>query len=281
VVGSALARFNPANADPTTGLPLSDKLQRPMIGLGNVSHIENIGDRNYDALQITGTRRYTKGLAFGGSYTLSKTTAMEGALPLYLDDSWIYDYANSDRRHQGSVHATWDLPRASQLWNNGIVRAVLDNWQLAGVSIFVSGAPATVTFTTQVATDILGGGDPGRIVVTCDPMANAPRTFDRWFDTSCFAVPSRGDVGSSKRQMIRLPGSVDFDLTVSKNIPMGGVRRLQFRAEMYNVLNHPNWTNVNTAAIFNPVGVQTNPQFGQVTATSQPRVIQLSLRFAF
>jgi len=72
-----------------------------------------------------------------------------------------------------------------------------------------------------------------------------------------------------------------FDLTVSKNFPMGAARRLQFRAELYNVLNHTNWTNVNTAAIFNAQGAQTNPQFGQVTAAGQPRVIQLSLRFAF
>jgi hypothetical protein len=252
-----------------------------MVGLGNVNHIENIGVRNYDSLQITANRRYTRGLAFGGSYTLSKTRGMEGALPLYLDDSWIYDYANSDRRHQGSVNVTWDLPAASQLWNNRVVRAALDNWQMAGVAILVSGAPATVTFTTQVATDLLGGGDPGRIQVACDPMGDAPRTFTQWFDTSCFALPSRGDVGSPNRQMIRLPGAVDFDLTLSKNFPMGAGRRLQFRAELYNVLNHANWTNVNTAAIFNAQGAQINPQFGQVTAASQPRVIQLSLRFNF
>jgi hypothetical protein len=148
---------------------------------------------------------------------------MEGGLPLCLDDSFIYDYANSDRRHQGSVNVTWDVPGASRLWNNGVVRALLDNWQLAGVGIFVSGAPVTVTFNTQPASDILGGGDPGRIVVTCDPMANAPRTFAQWFDTSCLGLPARGDVGSSKRQMIRLPGSADFDLTLSKNIPLGAV----------------------------------------------------------
>ena len=62
---------------------------------------------------------------------------------------------------------------------------------------------------------------------------------------------------------------------------MGHARRLQFRAEFYNVLNHTNWTNVNTAAIFNAQGAQTHPQFGQVTAAGQPRVIHLSLRFAF
>src|SRR5262245_11288534 len=144
------ARFNPANADPTTGLPLSENFLRPMVGLGNVSHIENIGDRNYDSLQLTGNRRYKGGHAFGGSYTLSKTMAEEGGLPLYLDDIWIYDYANSDRRHQGSLHVTWDLPGASGVWDNGVVRAVLDNWQVAAVGIFVSGAPSTVTFTTQV-----------------------------------------------------------------------------------------------------------------------------------
>ena len=263
------ARFNPANADPTTGLPLSDNFLRPMIGLGNVNFIENIGDRNYDSLQLTANRRYKGGLAFGGSYTLSKTMAMEGGLPLYLDDSWIYDYANSDRRHQGSLNVTWEVPGASRLWNNGVVRALLDHWQLAGVGIFVSGAPATVTFNTQPATDLLGVAIRAGSSLTCDPMANAPQTFTHGSTRTALAP------GSWRRRIVETPDDPpsrqrDFDLTLSKNIPLGetpvGYSSVRSSTTFSTT---PVWTNVNTTATFNALGAQTNPQFGQVTAAGR------------
>jgi len=64
-------------------------------------------------------------------------------------------------------------------------------------------------------------------------------------------------------------------LSLFKNIPLGGRRQLQFRVEAYTAFNHTQWSNINTAASFNPVGQQINANFGRVTDTRPPRRLQL------
>ena len=274
------ARFDPANIDPTNNLSLPDSFLRPMVGLGTVILRENSGDADYDSLQLTANRRYTRGFSAGGTYTLSRNRDNIGTVPLYQDpDQYLYDYANADRRHIGTVNMTWDLPKFGL--DNVLARGILDNWQVAAVGLFASGAPAAVTFTTTDNADITGGGDPGRINMTCDPN-DFDHTFEQWFNTACFSRPAKGDAGNAPRQMVRLPGSQTWDLTFSKNFPWGsGNRRIQFRAELYNAFNINVWTGVDTVARFDTQGNQINPTFGRVTTAGDPRIVQLSLRFAF
>jgi hypothetical protein len=254
-----------------------------MIGYGNVNVLEHVGESQYDSLQLTFNRRYTRGLQYGAAYTLSRTLDMDGTLPLYRDDrEYLWDYSASDRRHALSVNFVWDIPGASRLWDNALVRALLDDWQIAGVWTAYSGAPASVTFSTADGADILGGGDPGRVVQTCDPsLSRGERTFDRWFDTSCFARPAKGDAGNTSRHSIRLPGSHLLDANLSKMLVGREGRGLQFRAEFYNAFNQVAWTNIDTAARFDGQGNQINAAFGQVTETAGPRIIQVSLRAMF
>ncbi len=164
------ARFLPENIDPTNNLPLPDNFLRPLVGYGNVSILEHVGDSQYDSLQLTFIRRYTAGLQYGAAYTLSRALDMAGTLPIYRDErEYLWDYSASDRRHVLSLNFVWDVPPARRSWTNPVVRTVLGNWQVAGVWAAYSGAPASVTFSTSDGADILGGGDPGRIVQTCDP----------------------------------------------------------------------------------------------------------------
>ena len=274
------ARFNPANIDPTNNLALPDAFLRPMVGLGDVILRENTGSADYDSLQLTANRRYIRGFSAAATYTFSRTRDDSGTVPMYQDPhEYLYDYSTQDRRHLASVSMTWDLP--STPWNNVASRAILNNWQIAAVGLFASGGPAAVTFTTVDNADITGGGDPGRINMNCDPN-DFKHTFDKWFDTSCFSRPARGDFGNAPRQMIRLPGSQVWDLTFSKNFPMGrAAQRLQFRAELYNAFNLNTWTSLDTVARFDAQGNQINPTFGQVNQAGEPRVVQLSLRWMF
>ena len=274
------ARFSPANIDPTNNLALPDAFLRPMVGLGDVTIRENTGSADYDSLQLTANRRYSRGFSAAGTYTFSRTRDDLGTVPIYRDaHEYLYDYSSQDRRHLASMSMTWDLP--STPWRNAASRAMLNHWQIAAVGLFSSGAPANVTFTTVDNADITGGGDPGRINMNCDPN-DFRHTFDRWFDTSCFSRPARGDFGNAPRQMIRLPGSQVWDLTFSKNFPLGAAaHRLQFRAELYNAFNLNVWTSLDTVARFDAQGNQINPTFGQVNAAGEPRVVQLSLRWMF
>ncbi|HMV49353.1 MAG TPA: hypothetical protein PKD31_16465, partial [Blastocatellia bacterium] len=182
--------------------------------------------------------------------------------------------------------------------NNPVVRVAFDNWQLSGITAFASGTPAGVGFSTVDGSDITGGGDGARIVITGNPLldrgnrkdaqlANGLISTPVWFNTSAFARPTPGNFGNAPKDVFRLPGTANFDLSLFKNIPLGSERRfLQFRWELYNLLNHTQWSGVNTTAQFsapdaNGVVTQTNPNFGLVNAAREPRYMQLSLRFTF
>lgn len=280
------ARFNPANIDRTTGGVLPDAFLRPISQFNEVTERTREGVVDYDSLQLTANRRFNRGIAFSTAYTLSKTKDMQGTLTAFLDPrARLYDYADTDRRHILSFNASWDLPNGSRLWSNTLTKALLDGWQLAGIGFIVSGAPAGVTFSTTDAggTDTLGGGDPVRVNLTCDPsLPRGERSENRWFNTSCFARPGRGEIGNAPRQMIRNPGVQNVDLSLSKEFRAGGNgKRLQFRAEAYNVLELTTRTAV-TAARFDPQGNQVNATFGTLNLpTGEARVIQLSLRYKF
>jgi hypothetical protein len=97
-----------------------------------------------------------------------------------------------------------------------------------------------------------------------------------------FARPPKGSPGNAPKDVFRGPGTNNWDLSLFKNFPLRSEKRVvQFRGEFYNAFNHTQYSGVNTSARFDTAGKQTNTQFGQVTATRSPRVIQLALTFRF
>jgi hypothetical protein len=283
------ARFLPANQDPTranTALP--DNFFRPYPGYGDITFFGNIGRSDYDALQVQANRRFAHGFQFGVAYTLSKTkdyaSTDTASLPLYQNfDDWSYALANFDQTHVAVINYTWDLPDASHVWHNKVVGALLDNWQLSGITAFASGIPSGVTLTTADSFDFSGGGDGTGVTVNGDPtLGSGDRSLDRWFDTSVFARPVRGQIQKIPRDVIRLPGIHVWDVTIFKNVPLGkAARYLQLRWEAYNVFNHTQFNGVDTTARFDAAGNQTNANFGRVTSTRAPRTMQASVRFVF
>ena len=140
-----------------------------------------------------------------------------------------------------------------------------------------------MSYTLTDNADITGGGDGGRAVLTGDPLLpRSDRTMLRWFNTSVFARPAKGDAGNAAKDIIRLPGVNNWDITLFKRIPLKSARRnLQLRWEVYNVFNHTQFNGVDTTARFDASGNQVNPTFGQVTSTRAPRVMQGAIRFMF
>jgi len=275
------ARFNPANLDSTNNTPLPDNFLRPIVGFANINILQDVGRSNYNSMQLTVDRRLTKGISYGGSYTLSVTRDTSGTIPLYHDlKSYLYDYAGGDQRHVATINYVWQLPGSH--WRNPIIRAALDNWQIAGTTSLRSGTPSGVSFTTTDSADITGGGDGSRIVITCDPnLSRGERSLTRWFDTGCFARPTPGDEGNAGRAVFRLPGTNSTDLSLTKSVIGSRRRGLEFRVELYNAFNQVIWTSVNNSARFDTTGAQINAQFGQVTGAANPRIGQLGLRFVF
>jgi hypothetical protein len=199
------------------------------------------------------------------------------------------------------VNYTWDLPRASNRWNNALVRAVLDNWQLSGENAFVSGDWAPVFLATTDNFDFTGGdggtganvappnGGDLRVVrptivgsVTAGNQNAAPGEPGSWLNWDAFARPGgRGDYGNAPRTVFQLPGINNWNLSFFKNIPVGGSRRLQLRWEIYNVLNRTQFSTIDNTARFDATGAQVNQQFGKATNARNPRIMQGAIRFTF
>ena len=276
------ARFQAAAIDPTTGKPLPDNYLRPILGYGSISLYETGASSNYHSLQVQANRRFAKGVQFGANWTWSKMMDYTGA-PQYLNYRvWGYGKSANDRTHQVSINFLYDVPKGSRLWNSQAMRLVTDNWQLSSIASFISGGPSGVSFTTVDGADLTGGGDGGRIWVTgAAPLAFGDRSFSRWFNTSVFARPAQGSWGNAPKDIFRNPGIDNWDVTLFKNFPIRERASFQFRAEMYNALNHTQYNSVDSTARFDAAGNQVNARFGQVIGTLEPRKMQLSLRFNF
>jgi hypothetical protein len=101
-----------------------------------------------------------------------------------------------------------------------------------------------------------------------------PKTAAKWFNTAAFTAPAAGYFGSAGTGILRGPGLINFDVTLKKTFNITEkMGRLEFRAEVFNVFNHTNFTTVSTN-----YGSGT---FGQVTAAADPRIMEFALRLHF
>ncbi|HXW08085.1 MAG TPA: carboxypeptidase regulatory-like domain-containing protein [Vicinamibacterales bacterium] len=300
------ARFldqNPQNRNPQNpNNPLPSEFLRPYSGYQNINIRSHFGTSDYHGLQVQVNRRYIRGLQFAVAYTLGKTKGIadedEAAISYVRPiDEWNYAPYSSSQTHNLVINYTWDLPKPSHVWNNGVVRAVLDNWQLSGENAFVSGDWAPVFLATTDNFDFTGGdGGSGtdvgggvrtvrpRIIgdVTGGNRSATPGAAGSWLNWDAFARPSgRGDYGNAPRTVFQLPGISNWNLSFFKNVPIGGTRRLQFRWEIYNLLNHTQFSAIDGTARFDAAGVQVNQQFGKATAARNPRIMQGAIRFTF
>ncbi|HXJ38540.1 MAG TPA: hypothetical protein VNH18_04630, partial [Bryobacteraceae bacterium] len=277
------SRFAAQNQDPTSpGKPLPDNFFRPLPGYNNVSFIDDAYNSNYHALLLSLNRRFSKGLQFGVSYSFSKYLDYSN-VPVYRSlKSWGYGFNAADQTHNVAINYSWELPKASRLKDNRVVRVAFDGWQLSGVSQFVSGSPLSVGFTTVQGTDLTGGGDGQRIRVVGNPNSNGS-TFGAWFNPAAFAVPGLNDPGNASKNSVRSPGVNNNDVSLSKRFAVKKESRyVEFRWEAYNVLNHTQYSGLNATARYDlTTGAQTNALFGQVTSTRSPRIMQGALRFVF
>jgi hypothetical protein len=283
------ANFNPANADPTIkGATLAPAFLRPITGFQDINQWQGAGSSNYHSLQVTANRRFTRGLLFGLSWTWSKSmdfsttgddnTVITGLVNLR---SWYYGLSTFDRTHVVNINYVWDIPKRN--WAYAPLRVALNDWQLSGLTSFVSGQPLAISYTTTYSVDVTGTPSQGsRVNVIANPvLPKDQRTFSRNFNTAAFQMPAVGTVGNEAKTAIRGPGINNWDMALFKTFPIREKANLQFRWETYNTFNHTQFLGLDTAARFDPTGAQVNSRFGQFTSARNPRIMQFALRFAF
>ena len=259
----------------------------PYLGAGFFWYSE--GNTSYNALQIDVSHRLGQGLEFRGSYTWSKNLDINSALTgaqgsnqsqMILDRNDLpRDWGPSaiNAANQVSLSASYDLPFGKRL--RGLAQRVAGGWQLNQITTLLSGFP----FTPVIGANRSGDGDtrnPDR--PSLNPQFTGPVILgspNQWFNPSAFVLPAAGTYGNLGRGVYSGPGLADLDASLIKTSPIGERARLQFRAEFFNVLNHPNFASPNQT-VFS--GTAYNASVGLITATATTsREIQFALKLMF
>lgn len=282
-------RFDKKNEDPTqAGKPLPDNFFRPYMGWADLNWRSNDYNSNYNSLQVSANRRFTRGLQFGIAYTWSKTLGVaegdtSGVSPYFPARSRNYGPLPFDRPHVFVANYIYDLPKLGSRLGFKPAKWIFDDWEVSGITTFVSGSPFTPGLGTRDGADLTGSSEGARITVIGDPnLPKSERTYYRNFRTEAFARTAPRDFGNAGVNILRGPGVNNWDLAITKKVPLGGESRwIQFRGEMFNTWNHTQFSGLGTGSSFDTAGNQTDPNFGVFTGARDPRLIQLSLKVFF
>ncbi len=266
--------------DPCINYGVSPDYTRPYQGWSSITSFRGSADYRgrafYDSLQAG--FRYRPGnrnLTLTAAYTWSKTLEDSGVVTSTAQNSndWHAEYgpAPQDRAQVFTSGYIYKLPILSH--RTGFVGTAFGNWQFSGLTAFFSGAPLTASLATGT------GGLATR--PDCVASMGGPKTLGEWFNANAFAAPAPGFFGNCANGTIRGPGEQDWNWAFFKTFPVREKLRIQFRAEFFNIWNHPNFSGVSTAY----QGVNSSGQllgnFGQVVAAQDGREIQFALRLDF
>jgi hypothetical protein len=249
----------------------------------NLSSARTIGWAKYHSTQLGLNRRFANNWSGQVSYTYSKcrdigsgSFLVDGGTTLSNpfnpdDDEGPCSY---DLRHNLSVNGLYVLPFRGN--------ALVEGWQVSGVLLLHSGNPFNVG--TGIATNTFRGSAPRpNLVAGCDPLANS--SVDHWFNAECFTLPEVGFNGTFARNKLTGPPLRNVDAAFTKTTRLSGDRSIQFRLEVFNLLNRANFSLPNGAAFAQGAVAGTgniNPNAGRITSTrTTARQIQLGFRFVF
>jgi hypothetical protein len=167
-----------------------------------------------------------------------------------------------------------------KLAKGGVAGGFLNGWQFSGIGRMWSGTPYDVIMDLDVAgVGPIQNQRPDVIAET-----KGPGTSEQFFNIYSFARPKSGTFGSLGRNAMRGPSINKWDLALYKNFTLREGMKLQFRSEVFNAFNHPNFTTFSTT--IDATGTTVIPKsdtttFGQVTATRDNRVLQFALKLYF
>jgi hypothetical protein len=256
----------------------------PFRQYSNIGQAAFISNSNFNGMVLVVRKRPSSGLSFTASYELSKSLDNNSAFfqpgPTHYADTrnrkLDYGLSSFDVRHRAIASWVYELPlgstRALFGRTHGFLGQLVGGWTLSGTTSYTSGFPFTVFASSTM--DFSGLNQfsdrvnlkPGvRAVLT--NMSNP----DHAFDPTVFSFPGAGSVGNVGRNTLIGPHFVSQDFAVLKNFPFAESRRVQFRAEFFNLFNHTNFKL--------PENRLDQSAVGKIGDAYDPRLIQLSLRF--
>lgn len=277
--------------------------QVPNPSFTSYRYVNSIIDQFYHAGQVVVEKRLGSGLRLNGSYSWSKNidtgggAGLKGAEQIVGGASFAvynsYDLAGErgltalDIRHNFIASYTYELPFGSgRRWGTqwkGITNELLGGWMLNGTNTWRSGLPINLGMTPRQSRcaaqscnerpDVRPGGNHNPVRKNWRP--------ESYFDPSQFIVPTVGFFGNVGRDTLIRPGQFNWNFSLAKSNRLGEQKNLEFRAEFFNLLNHPNFGSP-TGNVFRNAAGDFDPNVGRITTTSIPmRQIQFGLKLTF
>jgi Carboxypeptidase regulatory-like domain/TonB-dependent Receptor Plug Domain len=258
---------------------------RQFLGYSAIRSQENTGSSSYNSLQMGLQKRGSQGLTASVAYTFSKALTNfdveTSDLRVPFDARLDKGYANFNRPHVFASSVVYELPWMKQ--QQGLTGRVLGGWQVSAIVNLQSGNFVSISGGSRAASSpsngfgsnldlvsdwraVPGGQTPAPV------FANGVYVSGGYINRAAFA-PRQGLIGNVPRNLIQMPSTQTVNLSLMKRIRLTENVRLQFRTEVFNLFNHPNFrtlvTNFSAA------------NFGALTETDEPRVIQFGLKVLF
>jgi hypothetical protein len=253
---------------------------RPLPFLDEINFQESTANSNYHSLQARLQQRLDFGLSLLGAYTWSKSLDNASGIfasagdPNFPQDSYNLraerGRSGFDIAHRFSLSYTYDLPFGNR-------NKLVSGWQTMGIVTLQTGRPFTVGLpqefdNSNTGRSNLGFGANDRPNLAGNAKLSNP-TPERWFNTAAFTIPAFGSFGNAGRNILDGPGYQNVAFSVLKNTALRESLDLQFRAEFFNLFNHPNFNLPD-----NFVGL---PSFGRISSADSPRRIQFGVKLLF
>lgn len=252
---------------------------------GEITQQESSAASNYHSLQARLQQRLTAGLSLLGSYTFGKSIDNASGIfsstgdPNYPQNSFNLTAERGrsgfDIRHRFSLSYSYDLPFGKE--KTGIEKALLSGWQTYGVITLQTGRPFTVALLPEFDNSNTGISNLGFLGNDRPNLVGQARlsnpTVEKWFNTTAFVVPRFGSFGNAGRNILDGDGYQNVNFSLLKNTTIKEKVTVQFRAEFFNLFNHPNF-----GLPDNFVG---SSSFGRVLSAESPRRIQFGVKLLY
>jgi hypothetical protein len=287
--------FRELNWSPIGGGNAGRQLFKQFGRTGQTRLIAPVGDSEYNSLQTRLNRRFQNGFQFGASYTLSKS---EGIVPdsdnaprinnpEYYDLNWAL--SNFDRTHNLHITGIYELPFGpGQRWlQTGVLGHIVGGWQVNTILSFYSGTPFTVSASNTSLNSPESNDQRADVVKDEVEILGGTGRGNPYFDPLAFKPVTEARYGTAPYNFLRGPGVAQWDLSVFRQVGLGGQFNLQIRFDAFNVTNRPRFNNpgANVSNLqLNPDGTIRNLNgFTEITATADDseRQMRLGIRLAW
>ncbi|MCL4499119.1 MAG: hypothetical protein M1335_02610, partial [Chloroflexi bacterium] len=261
--------------------------RRPYQGIGDIYTLSEYNHGSFNSLQISLTKRPSRGLILQSSYTFSKaldinsSSMLGGAAGQTPRNPYNTDMdkgpADFDTPHSFKAMVLYDLPRLSSA--KGLLGFLANGWQVNGIILARKGFPFTCRSGIDNSFDGVGGDTCDQVLQNTAPPAGSDPLL--YINPAAFTVNAPGTFGQVGRNTLRRPPVFNLDMAALKRTRLTERVQAEVRWEVFNAFNHANFDLFYNATTYTAQQTISNANFGRAMHARDQRLMQISMKLRF